>query len=307
MRISLILLSLHVSCSAAWCASRFGLQRVPAQSASPRRVPAEVMLAKKQRPSARKKRPAARGFAEKPKAADLLSPEKSEAADPEGAPPEFSPLPRMTHVVHMSPSLKTSETDGEKAVLAAQHVTAGEVLLVEHCVTGEPEYVLNCVLNDGSLFDVLYPRTKSWSVEQLLADELEPMVVEKVDSNGFAASDGTVALGSAVSAFNHAAPPQAVVRSLSLATEDMAIAPRVLYVLAVADVAAGEEIRIEYRDSPSALHPYVQPETAEAEAAPAADLQAGAEKARAIIMEYTKTEAFVNLCVAHDRLYRSLL
>ena len=100
-------------------------------------------------------------------------------------------------------------------------------------------------------------------LDRLLADELEPLVVEKVDSNGFAAGDGTVAVGSAISAFNHATLPQAVVRSLSLKMDDMSVSPRILCVLACCDVEPEQEIAIKYRDVASVLHPYVQPGTSE--------------------------------------------
>jgi hypothetical protein len=319
----------------------------PFLNAQPR-AGAITMLARKksngkrqQQRNAQKKKVAARGFAK-----------RDDEATEEGSRP-FIAMPRMTHVVFRSPVLSVVEVDGAKAVIATQHIAAGEVLLLEHVVSGTSDYALNCVLNDGPLFDVLHPRTTTWSVERLLADELESMVCDKVDANGFVGSDGSVAVGSAISAFNHDDRPQAVVRSLSVSTDEMVEPPRLLYVLACETVLPNEEIRIQYRDGPSALHPYVMAagssmvadasskgaeamsrareggaaltvgtrkaargwrggcESGEADGgrvqANSAELQAGADAVRDLVLEYATTEAYVRLCVAHDRLRRALI
>jgi len=266
-------------------------------------------------------RPAAVGFA-KPRQPASSAP-RAKQAEAESAP--FKPLPQMTKVIYQAPMSKVVETDGEKAVVALQHVKPGEVLLVEHVVSGVPDHVLNCVLNDAMLFDVLTPRSTPWSVTRLLSDELDALADEKMDTNGFVGEDGTVAVGAAVSAFNHAAPPRAIVRSFSLTVEGMEAPARVLCVLACADIYPGDEIRIEYRDGPSALHPYVEPSEPRATTSvPGSDegeaprdeicapqagvevgavaLEAGVEAARKLVMSYSTTEEFVRLCVAHDRL-----
>ena len=178
------------------------------------------MLAKKPERSSRKKqssnaRPAAVGFG-KPREPPASSAPRAKQAEAEAEPPQFIPLKPMTTAVYQAPSCEAVETDGEKAVVALQHVKPGEVLLVEHVVSGVPDHVLNCVLNDAALFDVLQPRSTPWSVTRLLSDELDALADAKMDANGFVAEDGTVAVGAAISAFNHAAPPQAIVRSFSL-------------------------------------------------------------------------------------------
>lgn len=321
------------------------------------------MLAKKKKPQQRnkKKRPVAQGKKKGPAKIVVSHPPPEPASD------EFTPLPRMTHVVFQSPAFQVTELEGSKAAIATRQIEPGEMLLVEHVVSGPSDYVLNCVLNDGPLFDVLYPRTSEWSVDRLLADELEPQVCDKVDANGFVHGDGGVSVGQLVSAFNHDDSPQAVVSSLSLATEDMSISPRMLYVLACDAVPPGKEVRIQYRDSPSAMHPYVGAEATaaagaaeegessgaadddasaraarkaargwggaryasggspagsveaasqasgvraggadEAEDTRAAALQAGVDQVRDLVMDYATSEAFVGLCVAHDRLHRAL-
>ena len=161
----------------------------------------------------------------------------------EAEPPAFVPLPRLTHVVYRSSKFETAETDGAKSAVATEPIVPGDILLVEHVVSGSVDYALNSVLNDGPLFDVLYPRTTPWSVDRLLADELESLCVDKVDANGFVSTDGMVAIGSDISAFNHDDTPQAVVNSLSLATDETVLPPRVLYVLACTAVQPGEEVR----------------------------------------------------------------
>ena len=264
------------------------------------------MLAKKPQRSQKTRsssaRPAAIGFG-KPQS----SAPRAKQAEAESAP--FIPLPQMTTVVFFSPTCKAVETDGEKAVVALQHVTPGEVLLVEHVVSGVPDHVLNCVLNDAKLFDVLQPRDTPWSVTRLLSDELDALADEKMNTNGFVAEDGTVAVGAAVSAFNHAAPPRAIVRSFSLTVEGMEAPARILCVLACADISPGDEIRIEYRDRPSALHPYVEPSEPSAAASVSGTgeaLEAGMETARNLMMSYSTTDDFAGLCVAHDRLLRTI-
>ena len=279
------------------------------------------MLAKKPARSNRKKqnsnaRPAAVGFAKPPQPPTNSAP-RAKQAEAESAP--FMPLPQMTHVVYQSPMSEVVETDGQKAVIALQRVKPGEVLLVEHVVSGVPEHALNCVLNDAVLFDALHPRSTPWSVTRLLSDELDALADAKMDANGFVGGDGTVAVGAAVSAFNHAAPPRAIVRSFSLAVEGMEAPARMLCVLAVADISPGDEIRIEYRDGPSALHPYVEPSepraalsapgsggSVEALEAGAEALEAGVEAARQLVLSYSTSEEFERLCVAHDRLLRTI-
>ena len=66
-------------------------------------------------------------------------------------------------------------------------------------------------------------------------------VCDKVDANSFLHQDGALAVGMAVSAFNHDDQPEALVCSLSLATEDMTLSPRMLYVLACTAVQPGQE------------------------------------------------------------------
>jgi len=310
-----------IACTAtAWstCAATSAVQHI--RSAAP-----ITMLAGKKSSGKRKsKQPAsaassARGFARQPsKAATPQADSTSiETATPE-AESAFVPLPPLTRVIFESPSVEVTERDGAKAVCATQNIAPGAVLLVEHVVSGAEDYVLNCVLNDGPLFDVLYPRTTSWSVERLLNDELESMVCDKVDANGFVGRDGTVAVGQAVSAFNHADQPQAIVSSLSLDMAEMAVAPRVLYVRACSIVEVGQEVEIQYRDTPSMHHPYVGPSTsvgADSSTGSAGpvnptatenELQAAVEAVQGLVVDYTSTEAFVDLCVAHDRLYRAL-
>ena len=314
----------------SWSTSRPALSWVSSPAQVERRACAETawcgrrasvsvnMLAEK---SSRKKqssnaRPAAVGFG-KPREPPASSAPRAKQAEAESAP--FIPLPQMTTVVYQAPTCEAVETDGEKAVIALQHVKPGEVLLVEHVVSGVPDHVLNCVLNDAKLFDVLQPRDTPWSVTRLLSDELDALADEKMDANGFVAEDGTVAVGAAVSAFNHAAPPRAIVRSFSLTVEGMEAPARILCVLACADISPGDEVRIEYRDGPSALHPYVEPsepsatasvsgtgedEAVEEEAVAA--LEAGMEAARNLVMSYSTTDDFVSLCVAHDRLLRTI-
>lgn len=308
MRRVSVFLSLMIACTAmAWstCATTSAVQRI--RSAAP-----ITMLAKKSSGKRKSKQPAsaassARGFARQP----------SKAATPQ-ADSTFVPLPPMTRVIFESPSVEVTERDGAKAVCATQNIAPGEVLLVEHVVSGAEDYVLNCVLNDGPLFDVLYPRTTPWSVKRLLNDELESMVCDKVDANGFVGRDGTVAVGQAISAFNHADQPQAIVSSLSLDMAEMAVAPRVLYVRACSQVEVGQEVEIQYRDTPSMHHPYVGPSTsvgADSSTGSAGpvnptatenELQAAVEAVQGLVVDYTSTEAFVDLCVAHDRLYRAL-
>lgn len=223
------------------------------------------------------------------------------------------PSERMTHVVFQSHKYEVAETCGEKTVIAVEHISPGDVLLVEHVVNGAFTYVLNCVLNSGPLFDVLCPRTSTiWSVDRLLAGELEPLVVEKVDSNVFADSavtgysDSTVSLGSASSAFNHASPAQATVRSFSLSVLPEGMPPpRITCILACADISPGEEIRIEYRNGPSAIHPYVEPASAD-EHLSAAELQVGVDAAHDLIMQYATSDAFLNICAAHESVRRSI-
>ena len=108
---------------------------------------------------------------------------------------------------------------------------------------------------------------------------------------------------------------------------------RMLCVLACADISPGDEIRIEYRDGPSALHPYVEPSESSASASASgtgegetvaeeaveegavgavgaveavAAFEAGMEAARSLVMSYSTTDDFASLCVAHDRLLRTV-
>ena len=376
--IAVLLTSLVVTHAASWTSIGCPRSLLATYAGVAHRAGACIMHAKKTKKT-KKKGATARGNRKKSVGSGYAGPAvdvssaasaarlRKKEAEVEADAPAFVPLPRMTHVVFQSSSLEVSETDGAKSVMATQPLAPGDVLLVEHVVSGSADYALNCVLNDGPLFDALHPRTTTWSVDRLLADELEPMCIEKVDSNGFVGSDGTVAVGTAISAFNHDDRPQAIVNSFSLETEDTKLPPRLLYVLACAAVEPGEEVRIRYGDAPSALHPYIAASEPRAQASldevatpaavaassatrarkaargwaaasvgkatdtiaarkaargwPAASSPAdrdarmdttsgvmdmGVERVRDLVVEYAATEAFVNLCVAHDRLRRAL-
>ena len=217
----------------------------------------------------------------------------------------------MTHTVYENPACRVDDTDGVRSVVATVPIERGTVLLIEHALHGDLNFLANCILNDPALYDSLHPRGAArWSIEGLASGALEDSVLEKVDANGFVflsaestVHDGAVSLGRTVSNFNHASPPLAIVNSFSLAIDSLegVPPPRLIYVLASADISPGSEITISYRSEPSAMHPYVEqgsgprPEDSEAE-------RAGAERARGLAIDYVGEQTdFVAVCFAHEK------
>jgi len=240
--------------------------------------------------------------------AALAAPARQEAQSPfawNSTYLDFSEQPQLTQLVHQA-GCNVVESEGVRSVVATEAIKAGTVLLVEHVINGELEYVLNCAMNDATIFDALYPRSGTvWSKERLMSGELEPLVLEKVDSNGFVCDDGTVSLGRTISAFNHGSAPSASMHRIGLEIEGVPT-PHLVYAVAEADIAPNEEIRIAYRPKASAMHPYIEAGDSTASRLPEAELAAAKERARAIIVEYASTDAFVKTVKTQVRVRRAM-
>jgi hypothetical protein len=65
-----------------------------------------------------------------------------------------------------SQSFKEVTTDGVKKIVATRDIDEGELLLVEHCLAGELDYLLNVIGCNEELFDCLPPKVSSESSPQ---------------------------------------------------------------------------------------------------------------------------------------------
>lgn len=157
---------------------------------------------------------------------------------------------RVTAVVFASPNMSiVHDESDQRRVVATGHVSAGDLLLVEELVAGEPSFVKLAVAMDQNLFRVLHPRREDDMIDALDARTLMRRVQEKLDKNSWGQRPSF--LGSRASAFNHCCSPNAMFCIIPVHQEGGGFA----VVYAGEHIAPGREITISYGTEVGHGHP----------------------------------------------------
>lgn len=124
-------------------------------------------------------------------------------------------------------------------VIAESDIKCGELLLLEHVVSGTLNNVRWIVGNNERLFDCLYPRQDRWI--SICEDEKKRQSQgdDKVHCNSFGNIKKHVAVGHDVSFFNHSCNANVLVRELKLKESFIAL-------FAIRPIKQGEEVFISY-------------------------------------------------------------
>jgi hypothetical protein len=139
-------------------------------------------------------------------------------------------------------------------------IKRGDLLLIEQCFTdklGSLSCMKQMLRYNEQLFNSLYPRSQVWDESKLCAEDLPESILDlialKIQYNSFG-KESMICLGNNISQFNHSVTPNANVFSEmidipSITEGDPNFKVVFLYVLAIKDIAIGEELFIKYNEN----------------------------------------------------------
>lgn len=151
----------------------------------------------------------------------------------------------FTRVVQTAPGLAVREAaNGQRSLVATQPIADAGTVLVEHTFTIKQD-ILSAVWMSKPLFEGLHPRTHKWTGTKVD----EAAAFEKMQCNAFGAvHDGVelLVVGHLCSMANHSATPNAVAVQTMLPPSDSLTPQWVLHFVALAPIAAGDEVTVAY-------------------------------------------------------------
>jgi hypothetical protein len=151
----------------------------------------------------------------------------------------------LTHVLFKHEAISFIKgADDQYRVLAGQPITKGTLLLLEHVLSGKPEFVLGGIGACPRLFAELYPRTDMPDASQKMT-----FCRDKLDHNAFS-FDGDNVVGAAFSKFNHSCQPNVYMSGADQLTchinRTLTVTVHIYGLWALQDIAAGTELYVDY-------------------------------------------------------------
>ena len=166
-----------------------------------------------------------------------------------------------TFTVFQSPHIRLQEDNDYHLVTCISSISCGDILLIEHTFMDNWDNIRmrGMIRYNEDLFNSLYPRVEKWDEATMTAEDLperlHDIIREKIQHNAFGDKPKDVLnIGKDISNFNHSKTPNAQVlqRTIvfpSFETEGEYITTMFLSVVAIKDIAVGEEICIKYNDT----------------------------------------------------------
>jgi hypothetical protein len=158
-----------------------------------------------------------------------------------------------------------TKKDDYRGVRATADIKKGTILLIEHCLMGTSEYLMNTIVHDKELYNALSPRTDKWEKQMHITPEkYYSEVRKKVEANAFGHDsweNGIWNLGFKLSSFNHSTVPN----SINIWRKEPlgGISQYYVYVKTINDISKGDEITISYGDGINSAtgHNFISPDS----------------------------------------------
>ena len=106
----------------------------------------------------------------------------------------------LTGIVYASPDIEIEYINDVYSIVAKKDLPVGHLILIEHVLYGNINFIFNGILSDQNLFDQLYPRQVQAQLDKV------QQAIKKTESNCFMFHNGYV-LGNILSKFNHSCKP----------------------------------------------------------------------------------------------------
>jgi hypothetical protein len=166
--------------------------------------------------------------------------------------------------------------NNEYKVIAKDNIKCGTLILLEHVLVGDSEYIQHAIAGNRTLFNELCPRrwdVEKWGDSNWIDKSFDELLEEKNSSvmqingeikayyNVFLFSINNVVLGRYLSKFNHACKSNALVTKLDCVRLSDDIFIHCYGVYATSNIKAGDEICMDYTYSMTPLHYYICDET----------------------------------------------
>jgi hypothetical protein len=146
-----------------------------------------------------------------------------------------------TSNVMVSPKITFDKSDNQNwKVTANQTIKSGEILLVEHIVSGEKSICHKIIKNNDSIYRSLYPRAETG--ESNKSDN----ALKKLYLNSFANGQnaGNMDFGLSVAHFNHSCDNNAIVMNTSINFKLFDV--KFITVISINQIGSGGEVMISY-------------------------------------------------------------
>ena len=152
---------------------------------------------------------------------------------------------KYTNIVYKSPKIMDKMENDFRSVIAADDIEFGELLLVEHCVGGTIDLLVDIVYANTNMFNSYYPRKVAWDDNS--KDTNFKTASDKVMSNIFGRNDNYV-LGEYVVRLNHRCTPNCCVcldDNMDAITNTHTV---ILSIWSIRRANEGDELTIIYND-----------------------------------------------------------
>jgi hypothetical protein len=157
---------------------------------------------------------------------------------------------KITNLVYQNDKIKVDETIyNNKRIFSNSIIPKHTILFIEHVFCdiikdNSVKHLLNAIRFSPSLYNSLYPRTKTWSIDDLH----NKLVFDKLQCNAFR-KDDKVYIGNYITKTNHSlqANAKAFVFDYKDGKEDFPLS--FIAIITIKDIQSNEEILIKYNDN----------------------------------------------------------